>query len=135
MGVMPKTLKIDNCLDCPFHAERPDPGADSFDMVDTKIVCTKSDNKIISGAERPWRHRPYTDVPEWCPLEDAQQTLKRPVTPMQAKVAGLLMTTPLSFHRSVEAEEGVIRLFLVSEMHGLAGKRFVIDARDIKLDK
>jgi hypothetical protein len=62
-------LTIENCLDCPNSKELPDPGMDSFDAVDTKIVCTKNKNKLISGAERPWRHRSYCKVPTWCPLE------------------------------------------------------------------
>lgn len=77
-----KLLAITNCLDCPYHKEIRDPGSDdSFDMVDTSILCTKMPEvkptdwkwkhfgfKYVSASERPWRHRKYCDIPKWCPL-------------------------------------------------------------------
>lgn len=79
-----RLLAITNCLDCPYKKEISDPGSsDSFDSCDTSIVCTKQPGtakgdsnrhnnpeafRYISVSERPYRHRGYCNIPDWCPL-------------------------------------------------------------------
>lgn len=81
------TLEIKRCIDCPYHQELSDPGSpDSFDAMDTSIVCTKAklrraslDRSInpkgyryVSISERPWRHA-KAPIPDWCPLPREEQ--------------------------------------------------------------
>lgn len=60
--------KIENCIDCPFHEEQPDPDPhDWFNRDDVKIVCTKT-NKNVTVACRPHQTRRESSIPNWCPL-------------------------------------------------------------------
>jgi hypothetical protein len=62
-------IKIENCVDCPFHKELPDPDPfDSFCSDDVKIVCTKEGGKPITVACRPHYTRKESKIPPWCPL-------------------------------------------------------------------
>lgn len=64
----PVTLKILNCIDCPFHSVLPDPDPDDwFCDDDVKVVCTK-ENKTITTACRPYNKRKECETPNWCPL-------------------------------------------------------------------
>jgi hypothetical protein len=66
-----KLLKLDNCIDCPFHEVLPDPDPDdSFNDDDVKVVCrkTKRQKNTVTVACRPYNIRKESDIPEWCPL-------------------------------------------------------------------
>ena len=71
---MEKTLKIDNCMDCPHHLVRPDPDPDDWYCDDDeKVVCTQFQTKegtvrAIACACRPYRKRAECEIPDWCPL-------------------------------------------------------------------
>lgn len=63
------TLKITNCMDCPFHDVRPDPDPhDWFCDDDEKVYCTKA-NRNITVACRPYNKRKESEVPDWCPIK------------------------------------------------------------------
>ena len=69
MTVMTVTLKIENCVDCPFHEVQPDPDPDDwFCDDDVKVVCTKA-KKNITVACRPYSTRRECSIPRWCPLK------------------------------------------------------------------
>lgn len=62
------TLKINSCMECPFHRVLPDPDPhDWFCNDDVKVVCSKL-NKAITVACRPYNMERETPVPSWCPL-------------------------------------------------------------------
>lgn len=71
---MEKTLKIDNCMDCPHHLVQPDPDPnDWFCDDDEKVVCTQvqtkdGTNRVITCACRPYQKRAVCEIPDWCPL-------------------------------------------------------------------
>lgn len=68
------TLKIDNCMDCPYHLVQPDPDPyDWFCDDDEKVVCTQvqtkdGTNRVITCACRPYQKRAECEIPDWCPL-------------------------------------------------------------------
>lgn len=74
-----KTIKIENCLDCPHSKKITSPyTGDSFDMSDEDLVCTLSPSqvkgqhetikgKVIWPSERWWK-REHGTIPKWCPL-------------------------------------------------------------------
>ncbi|PLX26974.1 hypothetical protein C0583_05285 [Candidatus Parcubacteria bacterium] len=66
---MGNNVKIDNCIDCSYHRELPDPDPDDwFCDDDVKVVCTKKKpSKNITVACRPYNTRNECDIPEWCP--------------------------------------------------------------------
>lgn len=63
-------LPIENCIDCPYHLILfdPDPN-DSFCNDDRKVLCQKSDNRIITVGCRPYMLRKECTVPSWCSLK------------------------------------------------------------------
>jgi hypothetical protein len=62
------TLKLINCIDCPFHEVQPDPDKnDWFNDDDVKVVCKKK-KKNITVACRPYNTRKECEIPNWCPL-------------------------------------------------------------------
>jgi hypothetical protein len=86
MSVM---LKINSCLDCPYHGIEHDPSSgDSFDWCDHALVCkkrkpsaeelshrlVKPDNpgRIIVGCSRSPESeykKEGSKIPKWCPLD------------------------------------------------------------------
>jgi len=75
---MPKSLTLNNCMDCPHHEVRPDPDPDDwFCDDDEKVVCKlaeekKLENVNITVACRPYKKREECDIPKWCPLPDSK---------------------------------------------------------------
>lgn len=68
---MSKIVKIDSCVDCPFHSVLPDPDPnDWFNRDDVRVFCTRK-SKNATVACRPYQTRKETTPPpKWCPLED-----------------------------------------------------------------
>lgn len=86
---MEKTLKIDNCMDCPHHLVRPDPDPDDwFCDDDEKVVCTQVQTKDgtnetesmnskskklwwhgTRGVDNPTRLRKHYDI-WWIPIRE-----------------------------------------------------------------
>ena len=53
VNIVEKTLKIDNCMDCPHHLVRPDPDPDDwFCDDDEKVVCTQVQTKDGTNRDR-----------------------------------------------------------------------------------
>lgn len=63
------TIKIENCVKCPYHREEhdPDPGLDGY----TKIFCTQT-GVFLGETKTRWLANGYSyiDVPNDCPLNE-----------------------------------------------------------------
>jgi hypothetical protein len=76
-----RTLKLENCLDCPHHKViTSEYTGDSFDMGDVDVVCTLANGthkgaherikgRAISVSDR-FAKRSETKIPKWCPLPE-----------------------------------------------------------------
>lgn len=80
------TLKLTNCIDCPFHEVQRDPDPDDwFNDDDVKVVCkkTKRADNEITNACRPYRIRAESAIPKWCPLIKRVRKPQEPKPPKE----------------------------------------------------
>lgn len=63
------TVKIGNCMDCPYSVVCPDPDPDDWFCDDDKKVLCMCDDKtrVITCACRPYNLRKECEIPSWCP--------------------------------------------------------------------